>query len=168
MAEPPSSWEMQEDENSSLSSTTFKLGGLNVNAVEFVPNFGFSSAPKPVPVAPQQPAVPKTPPSTPVVVPRTTTEDVNKQTEPVIKPAEITAQLQQSVTTNTTTTDIEFNEFADDETAGKCSTPGGAAISKEKKNIVVKRDIIRKKEPLNIIFCGHVDAGKSTIGGQLM
>ena len=38
---------------------------------------------------------------------------------------------------------------------------------KEKK-VLVKRDIIRKKEPVNIIFCGHVDAGKSTIGGQLM
>jgi translation elongation factor EF-1alpha len=25
-----------------------------------------------------------------------------------------------------------------------------------------------KKEPLNIVFCGHVDAGKSTIGGQIM
>ncbi|CAF0745866.1 unnamed protein product [Didymodactylos carnosus] len=37
---------------------------------------------------------------------------------------------------------------------------------KEKK--IVKRDIIRKKEPVNIVFCGHVDAGKSTIGGQLM
>ena len=40
--------------------------------------------------------------------------------------------------------------------------------SSEKKNVIVKRDIIRKKEPVNIIFCGHVDAGKSTIGGQLM
>jgi GTPase len=40
--------------------------------------------------------------------------------------------------------------------------------SAPKKNIVVKRDIVRKKEPVNIVFCGHVDAGKSTIGGQLM
>ncbi|CAF0907390.1 unnamed protein product [Didymodactylos carnosus] len=38
--------------------------------------------------------------------------------------------------------------------------------SKEKN--IVKHDIIRKKDPVNIIFCGHVDAGKSTIGGQLM
>ncbi|CAF0799038.1 unnamed protein product [Adineta steineri] len=26
----------------------------------------------------------------------------------------------------------------------------------------------RTKEPVNILFCGHVDAGKSTIGGQLL
>ncbi len=43
-----------------------------------------------------------------------------------------------------------------------------STIPKEKKNVIVKRDIIRKKEPINIVFCGHVDAGKSTIGGQLM
>ncbi|CAF3763818.1 unnamed protein product [Rotaria sp. Silwood1] len=29
-------------------------------------------------------------------------------------------------------------------------------------------DSVRKKEPVNILFCGHVDAGKSTIGGQLL
>ena len=39
---------------------------------------------------------------------------------------------------------------------------------KEKKSIAAKRDIVRKKESVNIVFCGHVDAGKSTIGGQLM
>lgn len=26
----------------------------------------------------------------------------------------------------------------------------------------------QKKEYVNIVFCGHVDAGKSTIGGQIM
>jgi GTPase len=50
----------------------------------------------------------------------------------------------------------------------KTNTVSASAVPKEKKNVVVKRDIVRKKEPLNIIFCGHVDAGKSTIGGQLM
>ncbi|CAF3763868.1 unnamed protein product [Rotaria sp. Silwood1] len=29
-------------------------------------------------------------------------------------------------------------------------------------------DSVRKKEPINILFCGHVDAGKSTIGGHLL
>ena len=40
-------------------------------------------------------------------------------------------------------------------------------IAKKKKNIVV-RQYKPKKEPVNVIFCGHVDAGKSTIGGQIM
>ena len=53
-------------------------------------------------------------------------------------------------------------------TTNKVNVVSGPVIQKEKKNVIVKRDIIRKKEPLNIVFCGHVDAGKSTIGGQLM
>lgn len=40
-------------------------------------------------------------------------------------------------------------------------------ISKKKKKLVV-REYKEKKETINVIFCGHVDAGKSTIGGQIM
>ncbi len=94
MAEPPASWDQQDDDNATLSSTTTTLGKLNVNATEFVPSFGsgFSFAPK-APVVPQ-PTVPKTPPSTPVV-PRATTEDEKKQPEPVIKTNELNIQQQQ-------------------------------------------------------------------------
>jgi GTPase len=53
-------------------------------------------------------------------------------------------------------------------TINKANSTIASTVPKEKKNVVVKRDIIRKKEPVNIVFCGHVDAGKSTIGGQLM
>ena len=93
MAEPPASWDQQEDENSALSSTTTKLGGLNVNAMEFVPSFGsgFSFAPKAPTVL--QPTIPKTPPSTPVIT-RNTTENEKKPTEPVIKTNEVNVQQQ--------------------------------------------------------------------------
>ena len=50
----------------------------------------------------------------------------------------------------------------------KTSAVMESIIPKEKKNVVIKRDIIRQKELINILFCGYVDAGKSTIGGQLM
>jgi GTPase len=63
---------------------------------------------------------------------------------------------------------LYLGAFDDTTVTNKINAPSGSVIPKEKKNVVVKRDIIRKKEPLNIIFCGHVDAGKSTIGGQLM
>ena len=53
-------------------------------------------------------------------------------------------------------------------TANKTGTPTTSTVPKEKKNVVVKRDIVRKKESINILFCGHVDAGKSTISGQLL
>ncbi len=49
---------------------------------------------------------------------------------------------------------------------------GAAADSEEvtrtKKKPVVVREYKPKKEPINVVFCGHVDAGKSTIGGQIM
>lgn len=111
MAEPPSSWELPDDDNASVAGATFKLGGLNVNAMEFVPTFGMgaSAAPKPSPVV-TQPAVPKTPPSTPVVT-RNTTEDEKKQTEPVIKPPEV----KEPVTTTTTAADVEFDDLLDEE-----------------------------------------------------
>ena len=43
----------------------------------------------------------------------------------------------------------------------------GEAPRAKKKQIVI-REYKAKKEPVNVIFCGHVDAGKSTIGGQIM
>lgn len=44
---------------------------------------------------------------------------------------------------------------------------GEEAPKAAKKSIVI-REFKPKKEPINVIFCGHVDAGKSTIGGQIM
>jgi hypothetical protein len=140
MAEPPTSLK-QQDDNSTLSSTTVKFSGLNVNAAEFVPSFasGFSAAPKPsTPIAEQRP--------------------------------------KQSITT---AGEREFDDFSDQEieselvddttttTKTNVTTHASTAL-KEKKGAVVKCDIMRKKESVNILFCGHVDAGKSTIGGQLM
>jgi GTPase len=65
--------------------------------------------------------------------------------------------MDDSTSTSTTTTTI----------INKINPVVGSTVPKEKK-VIVKRDIVRKKEPVNIVFCGHVDAGKSTIGGQLM
>ena len=45
---------------------------------------------------------------------------------------------------------------------------GGEEVVKPKKKAIVIREYKSKKEPVNVIFCGHVDAGKSTIGGQIM
>lgn len=50
--------------------------------------------------------------------------------------------------------------------AGASGETEEAAKAKPKKILV--REYKPKKEPVNVIFCGHVDAGKSTIGGQIM
>ncbi|XP_071515694.1 eukaryotic peptide chain release factor GTP-binding subunit ERF3A isoform X2 [Panulirus ornatus] len=41
-------------------------------------------------------------------------------------------------------------------------------LKKPKKKTLDEDDSLPKKEPVNVIFIGHVDAGKSTIGGQIM
>ncbi|CAF4107825.1 unnamed protein product [Rotaria socialis] len=180
MAEPPTNWNQSEEENSSLSSATNKLGALNVNAMEFVPCFGsgFSQAPTIT-----QPVVSTTSLLTSGVI-RNTTEDEKKQAE-VIQTDKFNIQQQQVKEPTTTVEPIELDDVTDEDrervidetttvstsittaTTNKTNAASVSVVPKEKKN-VVKRDIVRKKEPLNIIFCGHVDAGKSTIGGQLM
>ncbi|CAF3978280.1 unnamed protein product, partial [Rotaria sordida] len=181
MDEPPANWDQQDEENPSVSSTTTKFANLNVNAIEFIPSFGtgFSSGSKAtgVPTSP----LPKTPPSTPVVTRHThETEGNLTQALNIIK-SQIESNDQQQIKEDFSTR--EGDELADDQnermmddsttttttaTVNKMNPPSSSTVPKEKKNVLVKRDIIRKKEPLNIIFCGHVDAGKSTIGGQLM
>ncbi len=74
MSEPPASWDQQEEENPSISSTIKNFSGLNVNAVEFVPSFGCKTSNV------LTPTIPKTPPSTPVIV-RHTNENENNQIE---------------------------------------------------------------------------------------
>jgi hypothetical protein len=62
MDEPPANWKQQDDNNSTVSSTTVKFSEWNVNAAEF------SAAPKPptvpktssIPVAQQRPKEPIT------------------------------------------------------------------------------------------------------------
>lgn len=114
MAEPPASWDQQDDESSTLSSIATKLGSLNVNATEFVPTFGsgFSFAPK-APTVPQ-PTVPKTPPSTPVIA-RNNIEDEKKQTEPVTKANELNIQ-QQVTESHTTVEEREYDDLPDEDT----------------------------------------------------
>lgn len=61
----------------------------------------------------------------------------------------------------------EEGEEAESELNGGDDDASG--VSKQRMTAkITKRDFQSKKEPVNIVFCGHVDAGKSTIGGQLM
>jgi hypothetical protein len=110
MDEPPASWDQQEEENPSISSTTTKLASLNVNAIEFIPSFGsgfsFGSKASSVPT----PSIPKTPPSTPVVV-RHTNENGDNQTEKLTNQMELNDQQQMEEDFPTR----GGNQFLDDE-----------------------------------------------------
>ena len=59
-------------------------------------------------------------------------------------------------------------EEAENETDENVEADEAAAAAKQAKKSIVIREYKAKKEPVNVIFCGHVDAGKSTIGGQIM
>ncbi|CAF3077445.1 unnamed protein product [Rotaria sp. Silwood2] len=180
MSEPPANWDQPEEENSSLSSAAIKLRALNVNAMEFVPSFGSGFSPAPQASTLPQPIVSKAPPSTPIDT-RNTIEDEKKQKDPIIETNKSNVQQQEVKEQLITTEAVKYDDLPDEDTEklfdetttttttmNKINTVNASAVPKEKKNTLVKRDIIRKKEPINIVFCGHVDAGKSTIGGQLM
>lgn len=114
MDEPPANWDQQEEETIPVSSTTFKLSGLNVNAIEFVPTFGtglsFGSKAANVPTVP----IPKTPPSTPVVVRHTNENEGNQNQSIPINTTQIESNAQQQQTKENIST-REEDELMDDQ-----------------------------------------------------
>ena len=63
--------------------------------------------------------------------------------------------------------DEGWDKEADEESNAENNEGATEATKPSKKQLIV-REYKPKKEPINVIFCGHVDAGKSTIGGQIM
>ena len=124
MAEPPTSWDQQDEDTSSLASATSKLGlglgRLNVNAHEFVPSFGagVSAAPKPSPMP--APAVPKTPPSTPVVPVERAVDVEKKASEPSMShPPKTTSESHDEPSAKNVSNNMDEREdilLADDDT----------------------------------------------------
>jgi len=103
-----------------------------------------------------------------VTVPRQTPAPVQ---QPLETPAPI---LQQKL--DDLTLEGERNEEAnlgnedpnwDNDPSNPGESEDSAEVRPKKKQLVI-REYKPKKEPVNVIFCGHVDAGKSTIGGQIM
>lgn len=65
--------------------------------------------------------------------------------------------------------DEDEEEEEDDEEAEDEETPAVKTKPKSKKKAAKQEVVLEsRKEPVNIVFIGHVDAGKSTIGGQLL
>merc|ERR1712168_708858 len=139
------------DKENDLNS---KLTLLNVNAAEFVPSFviptsGQESQEKPEAngdVTPDNPALAEPPPA---VAPQKVEEPPDKS------PVDSWEGLGDSGGTTP--------EGDDDDT----SQSDKITKKNKKKTVAVERDDSIKKEHINVIFIGHVDAGKSTIGGQI-
>lgn len=62
--------------------------------------------------------------------------------------------------------DIENNHIADDDEIAEVEEV--EIVTKSKKKVLQEEEEGTRKEHVNVVFIGHVDAGKSTIGGQLL
>ncbi|KAL1498007.1 hypothetical protein ABEB36_008871 [Hypothenemus hampei] len=182
----PDSWESQADSPSSNSSpshgaadVTAKFSTLNVNAVEFVPSFSFGSQK----VVQDQPPSPKdgqsketSPQHQPVVngTPTSSSSEAPEVEEPPPVPSGTAGDSSPTGAGGT------WEDVADEDStasgAAQATTPEDdeEEVSSEdvpkiiKKKPAKKEEVEDKKEHINLVLIGHVDAGKSTIGGQIM
>ncbi|EDL95997.1 rCG36424 [Rattus norvegicus] len=89
--------------------------------------------------------------------------------EPVVENGEVEMALEESWELK------EVSEAAPEGSLGDVGPPeeSGKEVMEEKEEIRKSKSVVRpsgapKKEHVNVVFIGHVDAGKSTIGGQIM
>ncbi|CAH1376167.1 hypothetical protein MTP99_017543 [Tenebrio molitor] len=173
----PDSWESQADSTSTNNSpshnadVTAKFSTLNVNAVEFVPSFSFAkSAVNVDETSPTQSQGSDASPQHSPILNGTnaeSTERVEVKEPPPIPPADGDASPGDGGTWEDVV--VEDNdplitpEGDDDEPSSE-----EAPIKVPKKKPVKEEVLKDKKEHVNVVFIGHVDAGKSTIGGQIM
>jgi len=150
----PESWD-QEDEVST------KMGQLNVAAPAFVPNVNAPAftpswlpAADPVP----QPAAPAPVQAEPA--PMQVDPPAPKAEKPAAEEAGESWEDKADMSSAATTPDDEENSMEDDS--------GLKKSSRVKKKPVAAAAKTTDKEHVNVVFIGHVDAGKSTIGGQIM
>ncbi|XP_026464634.1 eukaryotic peptide chain release factor GTP-binding subunit ERF3B-like [Ctenocephalides felis] len=170
----PECWEMQadigsgdqsspQDPNNDLSA---KFSTLNVNAMEFVPSFlsynsssmllnGGTSETEACPRIEEPPPVPPS------------LETVSESYSPAL----ITPTGSGGAGTPTADSwEAEAEDTIltpDQEEDEECEDGDEIAKIPKKKTLKVE-DTKSKKEHINVVFIGHVDAGKSTIGGQIM
>jgi peptide chain release factor subunit 3 len=151
------------------------LGRLNVNAAVFVPTFSSPSAASPQPgtttnensAQSAQPLSPDTSSSTPIA---------NHTTPPgTDAPPHVPDDLKSEPPGAAAESDdweanADDDEVMDDEeeVADEGDESAPAAGKKKSRGKVSESGDREKKDHMNIVFIGHVDAGKSTIGGQIL
>merc|ERR1719423_538027 len=142
-----------------------KLNALNVNAPAFVPNV---NAPVFVPGNWGGSTPEEAPKTAPTSAPTNTQADNGMQVDnpsPVGngpgKPAADSWEDKADMSSSATTPEDEDMSMEDDSGVKKASRV-------KQKPVKTVESVTTEKEHVNIVFIGHVDAGKSTIGGQLM
>lgn len=130
------------------------LSKLNINAPVFVPSFGAPAA-----TADQQPSPAEN-------------NEVNNKEPPA---QEIADDWEANADEETAMDEEDIDDEEEEEVAEEIEGDAAEALVKTKK-VAKKRhrgkpsesEDREKKEHINIVFIGHVDAGKSTIGGQIL
>ncbi|WKY10985.1 hypothetical protein Q1695_002941 [Nippostrongylus brasiliensis] len=136
-------------------------GGWNLNAATFVPNVNAR------PFVPGQPYIP--PESTPAPPAEAPAEDWDAEvTEPQQTPevAAPPAEVEPPTKAPELVDEVEEAGGGDEKEASEASDVV-APLAKKFERVAYVDDGTHK-EHVNMVFIGHVDAGKSTIGGQLM
>lgn len=151
----PEAWDQDDEVNQ-------KMAALNVEAPSFVPNINAPTfTPSWLPPSELKAAGP------PAAAPATTPSP--KEPEPVAMQVDKPAAKEEigdswedkaDMSSPATTPDDEDNSMEDDS--------GIKKSSRVKKKPVIVQAVTTEKEHVNVVFIGHVDAGKSTIGGQIM
>ncbi|CAL9702289.1 unnamed protein product [Knipowitschia caucasica] len=158
----PDSWELEEDAQAPVTAAAelpVAFAALNVNAKPFVPNV-----------------------NAPVFVPsflQTTAADTaasDGSAEPVssMEVADTVAPVENGGTEADMTTEEETWEQKEEPGGGGGGGQGEEEMMEEEEEetpvpkVAPPPPDAPKKEHVNVVFIGHVDAGKSTIGGQIM
>jgi len=147
----PDSWE-QEDVSAKMAALNVAAPAFvpNVNACAFVPSW-LPADPAPSPAAPSSAPEPqKAQEAAPTPM----------QTEAPAEEVGESWEDKADMSSAATTPDDDDNSMEDD--------TGIKKSSRVKKKPVVQASKTTDKEHVNVVFIGHVDAGKSTIGGQIM
>merc|ERR1712032_1182976 len=140
-----------------------KMGQLNVAAPAFVPNVNapaFTPSWLPADPAPAQPAAAPASPVQPEPAPMQVDPPTSKPEKAAAEEAGESWEDKADMSSAATTPDDEDNSMEDDS--------GLKKSSRVKKKPVAQAAKTTDKEHVNVVFIGHVDAGKSTIGGQIM
>lgn len=177
---PVENWEQAADEEAGVNALSSSLAtSLNVNAPVFVPNINAA------PFVPSfmkdtagytQPAAPDPPPLSPEG--SGPAEAAEAEAEPAAATAAATEETDGPADSWELAADAQ-TPSPSQETPPTPQTPHTPASTPEdegededgiprSKKVVADEEETMKKEPVNVIFIGHVDAGKSTIGGQIM
>uniref|UniRef100_A0A665U8A5 Tr-type G domain-containing protein n=1 Tax=Echeneis naucrates TaxID=173247 RepID=A0A665U8A5_ECHNA len=170
----PDSWELEEDAEAPAAAAGLPaaFAALNVNAKPFVPNV---NAPVFVPSFLQSSAVEMPAPDGKTETTRQLAGGSASEPVSSMEVAETAAPVENGGTEADMTT-VEDTWEQKEEPGGD----GGGAARKEDEMMEEEEEEMPlpkvapaqpdapKKEHVNVVFIGHVDAGKSTIGGQIM